>query len=411
MSKFLVSTEANSLNSVSRSTFYARTTEDDATTVASDAKGYIRMSLRDSYGGELSSSKVLLASVSGSNCLVDLAGLAASYSEGTGQTDLAADSGYDDVVVVSQDDSDIPAKCTVTVSYGGTTVGTKAFTFRGIPAKITVSDVTIGRISASGDGNTGRGFYRVTVQDAADNLLPGVVISASTTEANNAAAIAAGIIGSAQAQSGATTSATSDGLGKTGAITSTTITLASSNTDGPVHYTCGATGGAAKITVRALISAATASYVTSAPFDVFCGGALDTWSISLDKATYAPGEIATLTLSGKDSKGRPVSTFTLLSGVEYAFGGMTAVTAPTNNDAFNSGSGIKTYKFSVGTSEGAFVGTFKTTGATDTAAKTVQYKVANQTATVTTNEVLAAIVKLIATINKQIRQLQKQLRR
>jgi len=100
-----------------------------------------------------------------------------------------------------------------------------------------------------------------------------------------------------------------------------------------------------------------------------------------------------------------------MAGVTYAFGGMTAVTAPTNNDTFTSGPGTKTYQFSVGTSEGAFVGTFKVTGATDTAAKTVQYKVANQNAAVSTNEVLAAIVKLIATINKQIRQLQKQLRR
>jgi hypothetical protein len=65
----------------------------------------------------------------------------------------------------------------------------------------------------------------------------------------------------------------------------------------------------------------------------------------------------------------------------------------------------------VGTSEGAFVGSFKTTGSVDTAAKTVQYKVAATTAAVTNAEVLAAIVKLIASINKQIRALQKQLRR
>jgi hypothetical protein len=131
----------------------------------------------------------------------------------------------------------------------------------------------------------------------------------------------------------------------------------------------------------------------------------------MDKASYAPGEIATLTLTGKDSSGRPVSTFTQLSGVTYAFGGMTAVTAPTNGDVFASGAGIKTYQFSVGTSEGSFVGSFTTTGTVDASAKTVQYKVANPNAAVSTNEVLAAIVKLIATINKQIRQLQKQLRR
>jgi hypothetical protein len=86
---------------------------------------------------------------------------------------------------------------------------------------------------------------------------------------------------------------------------------------------------------------------------------------------------------------------------------MTAITAPTNGDLFNSGAGTKTYKFSVGTTEGAFVGSFKLTGATDTSAKTVQYKVASSTATVSNADVLKSIVSLIASINKQIQALQK----
>jgi hypothetical protein len=127
----------------------------------------------------------------------------------------------------------------------------------------------------------------------------------------------------------------------------------------------------------------------------------------MDKATYAPGEIATLTVDGKDSKGFPVNSFDTLGTLEYSFGGMTAITAPTSADKFTSAAGKKTYTFSVGTSEGAFVGTFKVAGATDTAAKTVQYKVANSTATVTNADVLKSIVSLIASINKQIQALQK----
>ena len=141
-----------------------------------------------------------------------------------------------------------------------------------------------------------------------------------------------------------------------------------------------------------------------------CGGALDTWTIAMDKASYQPGEIATLTLSGKTAKGNPVATFTFLSGVEYSFGGMTAITAPTNNDAFSSGLGTKKYSFSVGTTEGSFVGTFKTAGTTDDSAKTVQYKVAAPaTGAVSNADVLKAIVSLIASINKQIAALQKAL--
>jgi len=377
----------------------------DAATVAAGEYGYVAMSLVDGYGAELSSSKPLVASVSGANCLVNLAARAnAAYSEGSGTTDVAADSGNDDVLVVSQDVATVPAKCTVSATWNGISVGSKTFTFRGIPAKITVSDVTIGATS-------GNGYYRVSVEDAAGNPLPGITISASSTQADNAAAIAADVITSAQTNTGVQTTSTATSIGKTRALT--TAGLAETTAaEKLTAYACTATGGSAKITVRALINSATATYLTSAPFAIMCSGALDTWSISLDKAQYAPGEIATLTLSGKDVKGRPVSSLTSLSGVTYAFGGMTAVTAPTNGDTFTSGAGTKTYQFSVGTSEGAFVGTFTTTGTTDDKAKTVQYKVvAPSTGAVTNAEVLAAIVKLIASINKQIRALQKSLKR
>jgi len=389
-------------------TFAARTTDNDRSTIPSGELGYVRMRLADVYGDELLSTKVLQANVTGANCLVNLQAASTSaspYSAGDSNVDLTTDSGRDDVVVVSQSDSDVPAVCQVSASYDGNLIGTKTFTFRGIPAKITVSDITVGATS-------GVGYYRVAVQDSAGNPLPGVVISASSTEANNAASISSGVITSAQSNSGAATYASTTAtstLGTTREIAAASLAITGAN--GPTTYACSALGGSAKLTVRAVINSATASYLTSAPFNVMCSGALATWSISMDKASYAPGEIATLTLSGKDSGGRPVSTFTSLSGVAYAFGGMTAVTAPTNGDVFASGAGIKTYQFSVGTTEGSFVGSFTTTGTTDTAAKTVQYKVANPNAAVSTNEVLAAIVKLIATINKQIRQLQKQLRR
>ena len=87
---------------------------------------------------------------------------------------------------------------------------------------------------------------------------------------------------------------------------------------------------------------------------------------------------------------------------------MTFVTAPTATDTFNSAAGQKKYTLSVGTTEGSFVGTIKLLGATtDTAAKTVQYKVANPTPGVSNADVLKSIVSLIASINKQIRALQK----
>jgi len=78
-------------------------------------------------------------------------------------------------------------------------------------------------------------------------------------------------------------------------------------------------------------------------------------------------------------------------------------------------SGVKTYKFVVGTTEGSYnmvveiplilTATNKVTyGA---AAQTVAYKVASGTTTVSNADVLKSIVSLIASINKQIQALQK----
>ena len=394
-------TEANSLSTANSSALLATNVDADAALVASGANGYIRMSLGDVYGAELSAA-ALIANATGANCVVGVTDAASSAtSAGKSASAVDSDTGRNDVVTVAQADGDIPAKCTVNVTFGGTSVVTKIFTFQGIPSKATVSDVTVG-------ANSGYGYYRVTVADSAGNLLPSVAISASSTNADNVAAINSGVIASVQSNTDAATSATAgSGYGKTASVSAANVAANTSGATGLTRYTCGAGGGVAKVVVRALVSAATATYVSSDPFAVACGGSLATWTISMDKASYNPGEIATLTLTGKDSDGRPVSTFTLLSGVETAFGGLTAVTAPTNNDAFSSGAGIKTYQYSVGLSEGAFVGSFKTTGSTDTAAKTVQYKIAASTATVSNADVLKSIVALIASINKQIQALQK----
>jgi hypothetical protein len=369
------------------------------TLVTDSGSGYVKIRLNDAYGVNLATQGALIATVTGANCLVGLAAYNGSLAAGKSASAVLSSAGVDDVAIVAQATAGTPASCQLSVSFNGTVIGTKSFTFEGAASKITVSDVTVGSTTA----NTG--LYRVSVTDAAGNPLSGQVISASSTEANNVAALASGVISNVQDTSGAATISASDATdGKTKAVAY--ADRADANMTG---FTC-AKEGTAKITVRTPIDSGAATYITSAPFDVVCGGALDTWTIAMDKASYQPGEIATLTLSGKTAKGNPVATFTFLSGVEYSFGGMTAITAPTNNDAFSSGLGTKKYSFSVGTTEGSFVGTFKTAGTTDDSAKTVQYKVAAPaTGAVSNADVLKAIVSLIASINKQIAALQKAL--
>jgi len=375
-----------------------------ATTIANGSYGYAKVVLYDGYSSSLSTSGALVASA-GTGCVVGLAAYNGTLAPGKSNSAVASTTAANHVMIVGQATTDAPATCTVTVTFNGVTLGTKTFTLQGAPSKVTVSDVTVGE-AASG----GYGYYRTTVYDAAGNLLPGKVISASSTEANNAAAIASGVIAAVQSNTSAATSSTAGSTyGKTQAVTAANVTTATAGANGLTRFTCTTTSGSAKLTVRTPVDSVNSAYITSAPFDVNCGGAIATWSISLDKTSYQPGEIATLTLKGLDSNGKPSSTFQALSGVSYSFGGLTAVTAPTNGDVLADGIGIAQYKFSVGTTEGSFVGTFTTTGSVDTAAKTLQYKVAAASASVTNAEVLAAIVKLIASINKQIAALQKAL--
>jgi len=372
--------------------------------IANAGKGYALIRVYDQYGDNLATTGAVVAVSSSAACKVKLEAAGGALAAGTSQTSVLASVGDDVALIVSQATTGASGSCPVTVTMNGVSLGTKTFILQGAPSKITVSDITIG---AAG----GQGFYRVAVQDAAGNYLPGLNVTYSATNATNIEAANAGIVTNPQENSLAATSSTvGTGYGKTQSVSSANIAAWADETAGKMTaFTCSATKtGTAKITVRVPLGDGI-SYVTSDPFTVACGGALDTWSISLDKASYAPGEIATLTVSGKDALGNPVATTEAFAGYAGSFGGMTFISTPANGDTFSSGIGTKTYQLKVDTTEGAYVGSFKLTGTTDAVAKTLQYKIAATTASVTNAEVLAAIVKLIASINKQIAALQKAL--
>ena len=76
--------------------------------------------------------------------------------------------------------------------------------------------------------------------------------------------------------------------------------------------------------------------ITSAPFTITCGGAAYTYSASLDKASYVPGDIATLTITAKDAYGNPAydgDTLGVAGSVPTISGSnMTIVNASTSAD-------------------------------------------------------------------------------
>ncbi len=348
------------------------------TTVVNNGTSYINLDLRDSYAQPLSGAGVLAASAT--NGAVINWDSTPSVQSSVAYLPTRGATGTELFVVQGTANKDKPLTTVVSITLDGAPVATKTIKFTGVPSKILVKDVTVGKVGALG-------YFKVKVQDSAGNDLGAKTVTSDSTA--NAAATVTPIV---SAVDDAVTADDGDW---------------SALADG--NYSC-VKSGTATITVKTTISSVAGTSVKQT-IPVACGGALDTWTISMDKASYAPGEVATLTVTGKDSFGFPVNTNDILGtagvDIEDSFGGMTFVSAPTGGDKFSSAAGVKTYTLSVGTTEGSFVGSFKIAGATDTSAKTVQYKIASATPGVSNADVLKSIVALIASINKQIQALQK----
>jgi hypothetical protein len=287
---------------------------------------------------------------------------------------------------------------TVTITYNGAVVGTKTVKFQGEVAKMNI--VQYKNIAAVGATSTYQGQIEY-LDNAGNVLLPtsGTSVKSSTL---NAFVTAASI---------------GDWADAADPVSYYDVTC--SGTDGANG---GADAGSADLVFRHT-NPFSGSIIETSAVKVTCAGDPVTYTASLDKATYAPGDIATLTITGKDSAGNLANgeqNFqSTTSGSEFFITApqLTPVTAvSTTSVKFSSGAGIKTYKFTVGNTEGSYnmivgaptINALLLGGAN----QTVSYKVvAPATGAVSNAEVLAAIVKLIASINKQIRALQKSLRR
>jgi hypothetical protein len=267
---------------------------------------------------------------------------------------------------------------TVTFQFNGVTVGTKDVKLYGAASQIVVSDVTIGDTAAGGT-------FKYVVKDNAGNQIdtPDAVLSGA-----KAGITYAGIVSAA-----------------TGVTTGSTTLLKGSGT-----FACASLKSGSQAIAVGFVNAALAT-VKSNTFTATCGqSTVDTFSVSMDKASYSPGEIATMTIKGVDALGGIVSdNATHGAGVSsLSIPGMTIIgAAATSADTFSDGA--LTYKYRVDQAEGSFVGQALVTATVDTKAETVSYKIASTSGAISLADVLKAIVSLIASINKQIAALQKAL--
>jgi hypothetical protein len=333
-----------------------------ATVIAYDGYAYIKLFLKDQYG-QASDDDLTEISATG--------GLTVSWTE----TDTAALSTADYVTTGSATEVGIVncpaavASGTVTIKYGGEVIGTKAFTCQGDVAKVNVSLVGIAATTGADDPAS---FY-YTVTDSAGNQIAGKTLSLGTVSAQVTAITPA-----------ATSSATSR--------------VASG-------VTCNTTSGSATLKVYTTNSLGLPVY--SDPFEMKCASTTKyTYTASLDKASYKVGEIITMTITAKDSKGNLVAdAATLGNAAGVTIGGTTALSTIANGDTPTDG--VWKYKWTAATA-GSFVAQADL-NLTTSAAVQIPVTIASNSTDVTLNEVLSAVVKLIASINEQIALLQKQL--
>jgi hypothetical protein len=271
----------------------------------------------------------------------------------------------------------------VTVSYNGTVIGVKSYTFTGKIAKVT--------LSAAGNGYTGNGArgnkVTIALADSAGNAITSFGNTAYSTSLTKNPNSFKGF---------------GIGLGA--------VTWPTSGASGYFLYTC-----TQNITdaVQVDYSNVDGTVVTSNSVPVSCSGIADTYTAKLDKAKYVPGDVATLTVTFKDIKGA------LAADIAAGAGGiadgttnptvsgsqLTAVSTPDKADYTTNG--VKTYQFIMGTTSGSYqaVVSFPWVNAQNGANQTVSYSIADGATSL--NDVLKGIVSLIASINKQIAALAK----
>jgi hypothetical protein len=362
-------------------------------TNAASAVACISIDLRDAYNVSLDGKGALI--VSGTNG----AGIAYETGYSTASTvnnlsDVDTDTSGSITVARPAAFANKNFSTTVTVSWNGAVVATKTVNFLGEVAKLTATVDYIGRAGTSTPAAIG---YVVATDSAGNTVYVTSGIQPTATTLNTAVTA---ISFSDWSDSG--TLDTKSDFDATCAGTTAT----------------GRSAGSANVTFT-YANPLSGSIITSNAVKISCGGDAATYTASFDKAVYAPGDVATLTITGKDAQGALTNAVTDYVGASATLmtisggGQLTLVgAAPVAGTAekFSAGAGTMVKRFTVGSTEGAYnaIVSIPVINAYDLGGKdqTVSYKVSG-TGAVSNADVLKSIVALIASINKQIQALQK----
>jgi len=389
---------------IAKSAAAAGTNSFDTTSrCANGTMGVVYVALKDAYTSSLTGGTLAATATNGSlvNVLNTTPTSGANYaaSASFSSATLAATN----YVVVTQPVAGAAGSTTVTITHQGTVVGTKTINWGGDVATI---EILPSSAKVIGNGQTATNVGNGTVT----SYLTGVVYVYKDAAGNVLSGLTPTMTGQTGAMLGAslaTTTAATDTAVRYG----TFVTVAQTSTLGygasTINHpggTAAANFGAGSYQIQVLNSAGTA--VKSNVYNVTVSAlATHTFEASFDKASYSPGDIATLTITAKDSGGRLMPSSHPLTGLEILTGTGLAVAGTACSATSTLTNGSKTCTFGVGNTAGAYAWSVALTSASLQSAVVGSVKVVD--GAVSNAEVLKSIVALIASINKQIAALQK----
>jgi hypothetical protein len=370
-------------------------TYDTTTRLDNGQVGVVYVSLADAYGSAITSGTLAVSATNSATVVMATSpGAGGAYAATTSFATLAHSAPI--WISVNQPVANTAGSSTVTITLDGQVVGTKTVTWAGDIATLAVDTANSAGTFAIGlttvTGNTASiGNVVYVAKDAAGNI---VNLSAQPTIADST-----GSLVGASMYTGDTGTAGGEYQDTTMGYGYTTMFLpASTVLQGAGTYQLKITN-AAGVTIKSAVISAKAS-----------NGGTYTFSVSWDKASYVSGDIATMSISAKDSFGNAVAEGTYLTGLSLAVnsGGFQDLSACAATSAFSTG-GTKKCKYAVLNDAGSYAYSVGLSSGSLQTAVIGTVPVSVSSAGVSNADVLKAIVSLIASINKQIAALQKAL--
>jgi len=363
---------------------------DDTSRIANGSRGAIYVSLKDPYKAAITTGTVTATATNGAfvNIVDTIPAAGNDYAATTAFDSESGLAGGDAYITVTQPVANTAGTSTVTITLDGAVIATKTLNWSGDIASISLDAANSNssfKNGADADFAGGNQAVVYVVKDAAGNAVTLASTNKPTLTGQTGSLVGASLLTTNTTH--ATLQTSTAGYG------TATMNVPTSTLNGAGTY-------------KLRVVNALGANVDSAVINASVSAGLNSFAVSWDKAVYAPGDLATVTISGKDIYGTVIADGTPLTGYEGAVAsGLTAVgTACAATRTFSGG--VVKCVYAAGNTDGSYSYSFDVGTATAQSPSVGAVKVAGASG-VSNADVLKSIVALIASINKQIQALQK----